>query len=242
MYLPLGGAAPPGCPSIAESAVSGISQMVFLWTVMSVFAAVNNVVANINNNQNNNNNNDNDINFNIVSTQNTQISSNVNNANTISIMLPPPIPVLAGGRKLEAEMRLKRFIAREERLRRKREISPLTNQNNSIQEQISLTSLDILRFLVEPKGQRFAQNLERRDCLGRRLCQLSQSTQSMDDVPVLQSALWKLTYFALLYVEIEDHSQAFIHFMEALNSIDSSTIDCEDLFWKCTTDDEYIQF
>ena len=80
------------------------------------------IIANINNNQNNNNNDDNNINLNIVSTQNTQISSNVNNANTISIMLPPPIPVLAGGRKLEAEYRLKRFIAREERLRRKREL------------------------------------------------------------------------------------------------------------------------
>lgn len=120
MYLPLGGSAPPGCPSIAESAVTGISQMVFLWTIMSVFAAVSNVVANINNNQNNNNNNNNNINLNIVSTQDTQISSNVNNANTISIMLPPPIPVLAGRRSLEAEMRLKRFIEREERLRKKR--------------------------------------------------------------------------------------------------------------------------
>ena len=191
MYLPLGGAAPPGCPSIAESAVSGISQMVFLWTVMSVFAAVNNVVANINNNQNNNNNNDNDINFNIVSTQNTQISSNVNNANTISIMLPPPIPVLAGGRSFEAEMRLKRFIAREERLRRKRELAlNKTTITDPIKEQISLISLDILRFLVEPKGQRFAQNLEHRDCLGRRLCQASQSKSTeWQNMSFLQSTL-----------------------------------------------------
>ena len=243
MYLPLGGAAPPGCPSIAESAVSGISQMVFLWTVMSVFAAVNNVVANINNNQNNNNNNDNDINFNIVSTQNTQISSNVNNANTISIMLPPPIPVLAGGRSFEAEMRLKRFIAREERLRKKRELAlnKTSITDDPIKEQISLISLDILRFLVEPKGQRFAQNLEHRDCLGRRLCQASQSKSTeWQTMSFLQSAMLKLTYFALLYVEIEDHSQAFIHFMEALDS--EENIDCEDLFWKCTTDDEYIQY
>ncbi len=79
------------------------------------------IIANINNNQNNNNNNNNNINLNVISTQNTQISSNVNNANTISIMLPPPIPVLAGRRSLEAEARLKRFIAREERLRKKRE-------------------------------------------------------------------------------------------------------------------------
>jgi len=42
--------------------------------------------ANINNNQNNNNNNDNNVNLNIVSTHNTQISANTNNANTISIM------------------------------------------------------------------------------------------------------------------------------------------------------------
>ena len=40
MYLPLGGAPPSGCPSIAESAATGISQMVFVWTIMSVFAAV----------------------------------------------------------------------------------------------------------------------------------------------------------------------------------------------------------
>ena len=38
-----------------------------------------------------------------------QITANTNNANTISIMLPPPIPVLAGGRKLDAQRRLKRY-------------------------------------------------------------------------------------------------------------------------------------
>ena len=68
LYLPLGGGASKGCPSLAESSVVGISQMVFLWTVMSVFNVVANVVASINNNKNNNendnnnneNNNDND--------------------------------------------------------------------------------------------------------------------------------------------------------------------------------------
>ena len=70
--------------------------MTFLWTVMSVFNVVANVVANINNNQNNRNNNNNNLNINKISTQNTQISANTNNANTISIMLPPPIPIFAG--------------------------------------------------------------------------------------------------------------------------------------------------
>lgn len=102
LYLPLGGGGGQGCPSLAESAVVGISQMTFLWTVMSVFNVVANVVANINNNQNNRNNNNNNLNINKISTQNTQISANTNNANTISIMLPPPIPVLAG--KLSFEL------------------------------------------------------------------------------------------------------------------------------------------
>ena len=95
LYLPLGGGASKGCPSLAESSVVGISQMVFLWTVMSVFNVVANVVASINNNQNNRNNNNNNLNINKISTQNTAISANTNNANTITIMLPPPIPVLA---------------------------------------------------------------------------------------------------------------------------------------------------
>ena len=35
LYLPLGGGGGGGCPSIAESAVVGVSQMVFLWTGQS---------------------------------------------------------------------------------------------------------------------------------------------------------------------------------------------------------------
>ena len=111
--------------------------------------------------------------------------------------------------------------------------------NIPLKEQISLITLDILRFLFEPKGQKFAQKLEHRDCLGKRLCHLSQTTKSeFKDTSLLQSVLLKLTTFALLYVELEDHTEAFIHFMEAINS--EQTIDCEDIFWKCTTDDEYI--
>jgi hypothetical protein len=37
-------------------------------------------------------------------------------------MLPPPLPIFAGGRKLEAELRLKRFIESEEKRRKKREM------------------------------------------------------------------------------------------------------------------------
>jgi hypothetical protein len=37
-----------------------------------------------------------------------QITANTNNANTITIQLPPPIPILAGGRQLDVKKRLKR--------------------------------------------------------------------------------------------------------------------------------------
>ena len=46
--------------------------------------------------------------------------------------------------------------------------------------------------------------------------------------------------FALLYTELEDHSQAFINFMEAISNSEVNGLDCEDLFWKCSTDDEYM--
>ena len=36
LYLPLGGNPSSGCPTLAESSVTGISQMVFLWTGISM--------------------------------------------------------------------------------------------------------------------------------------------------------------------------------------------------------------
>ena len=46
--------------------------------------------------------------------------------------------------------------------------------------------------------------------------------------------------FALLYTELEDHSQAFINFMDAISSNEINGLDCEDVFWKCSTDDDYV--
>ena len=44
--------------------------------------------------------------------------------------------------------------------------------------------------------------------------------------------------FAILYVELEDHTQTFINFIEALTDNNTQEIDCENIFWKCTTDDD----
>ena len=147
LYLPLGGGGSKGCPSLAESAVVGISQMTFLWTVMSVFNVVANVVANINNNQNNRNNNNNNLQINKISTQNTQISANTNNANTITIMLPPPIPVLAGGRQLDAQQRLKRFVERERRIR-KREAKETQKGTKTEEMEFRERSVDVLLSMI----------------------------------------------------------------------------------------------
>ena len=117
---------------------------------MSVFNVVANVVANINNNQNNRNNNNDNLNINKISTQNTQISANTNNANTISIMLPPPIPVLAGGRRLDSEQRLKRFVERERKIR-KREALAASNKTLNPSYEFSKSSFTMLKGLLDTK-------------------------------------------------------------------------------------------
>ena len=114
----------------------------------------------------------------------------------------------------------------------------------SVKDQVSIVSVDILKYLFEAPNQRFAQALEQRDCLGRRLCQMSQKSKdqiSTSSISILESVMLKLTTFALLYVELEDHTQTFIKFVEALGDEKVNEIDCENLFWKCASDDEYFR-
>ena len=114
----------------------------------------------------------------------------------------------------------------------------------NIKDQVSLVSIDILKYLFETPNQRFAQELEQRDCLGRRLCQMSQKSKEnvlTSSISILESAMLKLTTFALLYVELEDHTQTFIKFIEAIGDEKVNQIDCENLFWKCATDDNYFK-
>ena len=114
----------------------------------------------------------------------------------------------------------------------------------NIKDQVSLVSIDILKYLFEAPNQRFAQELEQRDCLGRRLCQMSQKSKEnvlTSSISILESAMLKLTTFALLYVELEDHTQTFIKFIEAIGDEKVNQMDCENLFWKCATDDNYFK-
>ena len=138
---------------------AGISQMTFLWTVMSVFNVVANVVANINNNQNNRNNNNNNLNINKISTQNTQISANTNNANTISIMLPPPIPVLAGGRQLDSQQRLQRFVERERKIRKREAEAAHNSTQIDMKYEFSKVAFDIMQGLVNSTSGKVTNKL-----------------------------------------------------------------------------------
>ena len=239
LYLPLGGGASKGCPSLAESSVVGISQMVFLWTVMSVFNVVANVVASINNNQNNRNNNNNNLNINKISTQNTAISANTNNANTITIMLPPPIPVLAGGRQLDAQQRLKRFVERERRIK-KRQAQERMEQSNEADGHdhpsvsFKKVAMDILQHVVAQRGV-WATGSQ--DCLGRDLCHLSRKSPPAavgGQSSHLEKVALKIATTVLLWVQLDDTSQTYINFLDNVIADDfDETLDCDLLFYRC---------
>ena len=231
LYLPLGGGASKGCPSLAESSVVGISQMVFLWTVMSVFNVVANVVASINNNQNNRNNNNNNLNINKISTQNTAISANTNNANTITIMLPPPIPVLAGGRQLDAQQRLKRFVERERKIKKRQAAAEHVGQENK-EEPTAITfqriAMDILEHIVARRDAGTP------DCLGRNLCHLS---RKMPERSHLETVALKIATTVLLWVQLEDTSQSYINFLNNVITDDfDETLDCDLIFYQCKSE------
>jgi len=229
MYLPLGGGGGSGCPSLAETSVTSISQMTFLWTVMSVFNVVSNIVANINNNQNNNNNNNNNLQINKISTQNTQISANTNNANTISIMLPPPIPVLGRGLKIDAKKRLKRFVERERKLELRRN-GTLHNAANDKQG-FMLSALPIIRLMLDGDVDT--------DCLGRQLCHVSKDIHSLGSgtgVDYKDTVVLKTILFGLLWIKLEDRSESFVEFLDRLVSHElDQELDCDLIFYQCTS-------
>ena len=61
----------------------------------------------------------------------------------------------------------------------------------SIQDQVSLISLNILKYLTEPKEMWFSQA---RDCLGRRMCELVKKDGSTTgQTSTIENVLLKLT-------------------------------------------------
>ena len=64
-----------------------------------------------------------------------------------------------------------------------------------MQDRISLISIDILKFLTEPKEMWFS---EARDCLGRRVCQLAQNRSGAKENSVIKAVLLKLTWYVTI--------------------------------------------
>ena len=64
-----------------------------------------------------------------------------------------------------------------------------------MQDRISLISIDILKFLTEPKEMWFS---EARDCLGRRVCQLAQNRSGAKENSVMKAVLSKLTWYVTI--------------------------------------------
>ena len=46
--------------------------------------------------------------------------------------------------------------------------------------------------------------------------------------------------FALLFVQLDDRSQAFIQFLETMNSLEpmTSQLDCDQMFWRCSAEED----
>merc|ERR550532_1135658 len=207
--------------------------MTFLWTVMSVFNVVANVVASINNNQNNRNNNNNNLNINKISTQNTAISANTNNANTITIMLPPPIPVLAGGRQLDAQQRLKRFVERERKIKKRQAAEQMGQESKLVQTEISFerVAMDMLEHIV---ARRADWDTGTPDCLGRNLCHLSRKLPEKSHISHLETVALKIATTVLLWVQLDDTSQSYINFLNNVTSDDfDESLDCDLIFYQC---------
>ena len=114
-------------------------------------------------------------------------------------MLPPPIPVLAGGRQLDAEQRLRRFVEREHKLRTRREErgnstverehklrTRREERGNSTDQyrQFSEATFSVLLSLVSSH-----QDDQSQACLGRQLCRLREAIR----VEKIKN-LWKFPY------------------------------------------------
>ena len=63
-------------------------------------------------------------------------------------MLPPPIPVLAGGRQLDSQQRLQRFVERERKIRKRGAAAAHNSTQIDMKYEFSKVAFDIMQGLV----------------------------------------------------------------------------------------------
>ena len=143
-------------------------------------------------------------------------------------MLPPPIPVLAGGRQLDAQQRLKRFVERERKLR-KREAggSDSTEKDKDEEVDFRILTTAVLQNIVGSELNHYSH-----DCLGRHLCHLG---STFDRHSPMNRLAWRIATFGLMWIQLEDRSQSFVQFLDNVSSDEfDEKLDCDLIFYKCS--------
>ena len=101
-----------------------------------------------------------------------------------------------------------------------------TNNNSTAEhyEEFSVATFQLLRaFLTSGQDQA---------CLGRQLCHLSSNNNNNNGI--MTNIVVKMMTFALMWVELEDRSQAFLQFLENVTKDDfDQSLDCDLIFYKC---------
>ncbi len=241
MYVNVGGGSSGdnSCPSVADSSAVSLAQMAFLSMTVSIFT----VVATVANNLNNNNNNNNENNLNFVQQKQNNLQMNQNIVNQINVDLPPPVPGKRSISDVNMEKRVKEVL--EARIRQ----YDMCQDNKDLTPEAAEAVLNILRGMLrehETKaksssiGSPTLDTPGSRECLARELCLRSLWSHKEDKVltPV-QTALYQLQSFALLYVQLDDHSLNFGNFLDKVTDAEGNfktARDCFAMFPYCGID------
>ena len=154
--------------------------------------------------------------------------------------------LIEGGRQLDAQQRLKRFVERENKMRIREAEANFTNtsiSDSSIEYSIAAfnTLQEITKIYHNGKNElQINANMllmlsivEDYSCLGRQLCHLGQTNRHTFS-SLMEGIVLRLTSFALMWIQLEDRSQSFIQFLENVTKDDfDEYLDCDMIFYKC---------
>ena len=117
-------------------------------------------------------------------------------------------------------------MERERKIQR-RQAGP-TNTTREQYEEFSQATFQLLRGLLSSPGEDQA-------CLARDLCHLSSSSyNNNNNSDLMTNIVVKMMTFALMWVELEDRSQAFLQFLENITRDDfDQSLDCDLIFYRC---------
>ena len=109
----------------------------------------------------------------------------------------------------------------------------------SVTSEAAEVMFDILSALEANQKWNDLLQPNQRECIGRELC-LTSLAKNLSSTPV-QKLFYLMESFALLYLQLEDHSQPFAYFIEAMidRQPPQTDEDCYHLFRFCGTPEMY---